>query len=170
MYFIIILFAFFFIILPQIKNGFTFIGISALSLLVIFSVKYTKRSNSSKNLSYIFLVQDIILLIIGSLSTYYLSKHIGSITAAGFVGFLSFLIGRTYPKLLFAQFPIFCGSFVGMTNYQFFNDLDIFLASIIAGVIYINVKNHFLGFGGKLGAIAFSGVMIILVLKGFLYG
>lgn len=86
------------------------------------------------------------------------------------VGFTAFLLGKLNKRLLFAQFPIFCGSFVGMTSPVFFTgSLELLLASIIAAILYIYVKNHFIGFGGKLGSIAFVAVLIIILLKMVVY-
>jgi len=60
---------------------------------------------------------------------------------------------------------IYCGTFVGMTTSTIANGYQfIILSSIIAGVLYWLSKNTFVGFGGKLGTVAFGGVTFAFLL------
>lgn len=171
MYLLIISCSFLFLILPQFINSLSIFGLFSTILMFIFTLYYIKSSQQIKNKINTFMYLDILLVTFGGISTFYISFYTGHVIAAGIIGFTSFLIGKLHPKLIFIQFPIFCGSFVGMTTPLFFTSFwQISIASIIAGFLYIFLKNHFLGYGGKLGSIAFTAVFIILVIKGVLNG
>ncbi|ADR18291.1 hypothetical protein [Calditerrivibrio nitroreducens] len=170
MYLIILLFSLLFLFLPQLHTGFNFLGITSIATLLIFIYDYIKSAEDKKRNPHPLLMLDLMLVITGGIITFYLAKITGAALASGLVGFTAFLMGRLYKQLLFAQFPIFCGSFVGMTSPVFFTGFtELLLASLIAAILYIYVKNHFIGFGGKLGSIAFTSVLIIILLKMVVY-
>ena len=80
---------------------------------------------------------------------------LGAIVAAGLTAFVASLIVPSHGV------PIYCGAFIGMTSARLFIGYsDLILASAIAGTIYIFTQRSFLGFGGKLGTIAFAGTFI----------
>lgn len=55
----------------------------------------------------------------------------------------------------------YCGTFVGMTNQNIATDyMFITLASAITGLLLIGTKDMFQGVGGKLGSLAFVGVVL----------
>ena len=115
--------------------------------------------------------QDDLIVIpqvfLGAVITYGIQYflEINMILAAGIVGFISTLMEskNKYIKSL----PIYCGVFVGMTSPQ--NNYDFYLITVMglfAGIIYYISKNFYIGIGGKLGTIAFTSVMIgILIIK-----
>lgn len=171
MHLFIILFSFVYIILPQIINNNSLFGLLAIILSIYFTVYYSKSHKYIKDQIKPIMLSDLLLVVLGGVSTFYLSFLTGPVLAAGIIGFTSFLIGKFHSKLIFIQFPIFCGSFVGMTTPLFFTAFwQITLASILAGIIYIFLKNHFLGYGGKLGSIAFTAVLILLFIKRIISG
>jgi len=170
MYLIILLFSLLFLFLPQLQTGFNFLGITSIVALSMFIFDYIKSAKDKKSDFHPLLIVDIMFVMIGAIITFYLARITGAVLASGMVGFTAFLLGKLNKRLLFAQFPIFCGSFVGMTSPVFFTgSLELLLASIIAAILYIYVKNHFIGFGGKLGSIAFVAVLIIILLKMVVY-
>lgn len=109
------------------------------------------------------------LVLVGGISTYYLSieMKLGAIIAASLIGFLASFIPSFIKSPLSKSAPaaIYCGSFVGMCspmiapNYTF-----VALASLFSGGVFLLVKNDLNGIGGKLGTIAFSGVILLTLL------
>lgn len=100
----------------------------------------------------------IVSLMLGALSAYSLSVYsgLGAVVAAGLVGVIGGSMIEKY------SVPIYCGAFVGMISPEVFHDLyHVFLAALIAGIVYVMGENVFSGFGGKLGATAFAGWMIL---------
>ncbi|MBL3655179.1 hypothetical protein [Fulvivirga sediminis] len=106
----------------------------------------------------------------GAVLTFFLSSglHMNSVVSVGLVGLAaSFVPKFTGDNLLSQQIPaaIYCGAFVGMTSpdiahgYQF-----ILLAATTAGVLLILSKNVFHGYGGKLGTMAFGGVVLVAII------
>ncbi len=103
---------------------------------------------------------------VGAITGYYINNnlHLGPVMAAGIVGtagsFLPVLYKRsTYLK----QLPpaIYCGAFIGMSSLKVANGfLFVFAASFFAGVLLVSSKSLFHGMGGKLGLIAFTGVVL----------
>ena len=57
---------------------------------------------------------------------------------------------------------VFAGSFVGMTSVSLGTFPMVFFAGLICGVLYILMLPFFDGYGGKLGAIAFVSLTIVL--------
>ncbi|MBL7558942.1 hypothetical protein JAO71_03915 [Olleya sp. YSTF-M6] len=90
---------------------------------------------------------------------------LGSVLAAGIVGFLaSFLPALNSQSNYLKQLPtvIYCGAFVGMSSVQITPSMGFVIAAgVITGLLYMPSKNLFLGIGGKLGALAFAGVIIV---------
>ena len=91
---------------------------------------------------------------LGAISTYIINIDVGlgAVTASGLVGVISALVAPAYGV------PLYCGSFVGMTSAQFLLDhVELGIAGLIAGAIYVITTGVYDGFGGKLGTIAFAG-------------
>lgn len=154
-------------LLPQLKFGISIIGLSYLLIFILSTYIFFKKNKNIKTTLNIYSFYEILSTIFGAVSTFFLSRYLGAITSSGIVGFTGYLISISNKKLFFIQFSMFCGSFVGMTgSFYIKNYYELIISSLIAGVIYIFIKNHFLGFGGKLGAIAFSAVLIIIFLTG----
>ena len=60
---------------------------------------------------------------------------------------------------------IYCGAFLSMSCLEKISHIGFVLAAgILAGIFLMLSKNLYLGFGGKLGTIAFEGVVIVSVL------
>ncbi|MGM0641030.1 MAG: hypothetical protein ACQESN_06380 [Thermotogota bacterium] len=102
--------------------------------------------------------RDIFYVFLGGLLAYIFNIYLGqgAIIAASLVGILGFGFKPKY------SIQLYTGAFVGMVSPEVYHDFyHIILASIIAGIIFALGKNIFDGFGGKLGATAFSSWIII---------
>ena len=102
----------------------------------------------------------------GAVFCYFLSiyANLGSVLAAGITGTLaSFLplINKKSDYLQKLPATIYCGSFVGMSSIAIAPSISfVILAGILASILFILSKNLFVGIGGKLGTIAFGGVVM----------
>lgn len=136
---------------------------SILILLLAIGILSSKKKTMNAPATIPFLV------VLGGVSTYYLNVtlELGAVIAASTVGLLASFVpdifNKEWAKLVPA--PVYTGAFVGMSsifvspNYTF-----ILLSSMMAGGIYMIVKNDLNGYGGKLGSIAFSGVALLTLL------
>jgi hypothetical protein len=98
-----------------------------------------------------------------ALLTFWLSQSlgIGSVLASAAIGLAGSVL---LPKL---STEIFTGSFVGMYSKGVAPQLSwILLAGLIAGLIYHASRYVLVGFGGKLGTIAFAGVILATLIAG----
>ncbi len=109
-----------------------------------------------------------VALLCGSWLTYFLatSASVNSVLAASVVG----VLGAYVPELLRIKHakdyaaPIYCGTFVGMSSSLVFpNAYWLIFASAVSALLCVISKNVYLGVGGKLGAMAFMGVTIVLL-------
>jgi hypothetical protein len=95
--------------------------------------------------------------VVGAWATYEFnhSLALGAVVASAIVG----LIGAAvFPRHAAA---IYCGSFVGMASSSFLMGFhDLMVAALIAGLLFSISEDVLGGFGGKLGTIAFCGVLI----------
>lgn len=121
---------------------------------------------------------DLLLVLFTSLGaavTYWLNieLNLGAVLSAGITGLLSsFLpyINRKSDILRELPVAIYCGSFAGMTapfiakGYSF-----IILAGLFSGLLLIFSKETLQGYGGKLGTIAFGGVLLMSVIAFLIY-
>lgn len=108
-------------------------------------------------------VMDFITLVFAALFAFVISHDLGlgPVTASALVGIIGAI---ALPKYAVA---IFCGSFVGMISHQLaLGYIDVILSGAIAGIVYVLSKEVFSGFGGKLGTIAFSGCVLMALVKG----
>lgn len=108
---------------------------------------------------------------IGAIVCYSLTIYGGfdNVLSAGITGLLgSFLPAIKKQSIYLKKLPpaIYCGAFVGMSNVNVMPlNYSIVFAGLFAGLFYLLFKNLFLGFGGRLGTIAFIGVMITLLIR-----
>lgn len=89
--------------------------------------------------------------------------HLGPVVASAGIGFIvSYftLFKSSFLKTL--PVPIYCGTFVGMCSSFLAEDyFFVAYAGLVAGVIYILTRDTLNGIGGKLGTIAFGGVVVV---------
>jgi hypothetical protein len=100
--------------------------------------------------------KNLIYLALGSLSTYFLHVYLPfhPVLASSIIGYMGSKFFRKH------QVVIYCGSFVGMASSEAMGGFfPLLLATLIAVVLFNLSKDVFVGFGGKLGAIAFAGTL-----------
>lgn len=104
--------------------------------------------------------------LVGTLCTYYLYEAHGlsPVLSSCLVGFVfSFL-----PKYKNIEVPpiVYCGSFAGMCSSSVINNYyELCFISMIGGAFYLLTADHFKGYGGKLGATAFTSVAVFLIAR-----
>lgn len=99
-------------------------------------------------------VYEFLAVVVGGIVTYYLSINLslGEVVASALVGIIAHMILPEYGA------AAYCGSFVGMSsNMLLFNNYEVALASVVAGVVFVLTTKVFAGVGGKLGTIALIG-------------
>ena len=107
----------------------------------------------------------VIWVPIGAVLCYLLNVNagLGSILSMGIVGTLaSFAPSLNKKSNYLKEIPvsIYCGAFVGMSSVATSPSIGFVLAAgTLAGLFFMISKNLFLGVGGKLGTMAFAGVI-----------
>lgn len=102
----------------------------------------------------------------GALSSFYLNHFLalGPVLSAALVGSIgSFLPLLNHKSHYLRQLPaaIYCGAFIGMSSTGVAPGISFILtASFFTALLLIVSKNLFAGVGGKLGTLAFAGVVI----------
>ena len=103
---------------------------------------------------------------IGAVASFYLNHflHFGPVISAAAVGSTaSFIPGFNKRSHYLKQLPaaIYCGAFIGMSSTGVAPGISFVLtASFFTAILLILSKNLFAGVGGKLGTMAFAGVVI----------
>lgn len=103
---------------------------------------------------------------VGALTTYFLNHQLGfgPVLAAALVGVAASFIPNINKASVYLQgLPtvIYCGAFIGMSGLHVANGYAFVLtASFFTGIFLMVSKSVLQGVGGKLGALAFSGVVI----------
>ncbi len=111
---------------------------------------------------------------LGSMATYYISIDLayGPVIGAAFVGLISSALPLIYKEnktFSLLPFPIYCGSFVGMSaTFILMNIFTVGLAGFVAGLLYVGTQNMLIGIGGRLGTIAFMSVILIFLLSKYI--
>lgn len=107
-------------------------------------------------------LEDFFAVVVPAYITYFLSYDLGlgAVTASALIGILGAVL---LPK---AAVPIFSGSFVGMIAVQVAAvPVNVWIAGIFAGLLFVLGKEVLNGFGGKLGTIAFGGCVLMAALR-----
>ena len=108
---------------------------------------------------------------VGAVMCYALNSYVGlgSVLSAGIVGTVASCLPEINRKSAYLKkMPpaIYCGAFIGMSSMAVAPSIGFVLAaSALSGVIYILSKNLFLGMGGKLGTMAFGGVILVSLIN-----
>ena len=137
--------------------------VSCMVLFLVLAYRKRERLHLPSNSTFNF--GTVPLLLIGTFITV-LSQALGlnSVLSAGLTGF----IGSLTPHLPFKNVKtwpaaIYCGAFVGMTSMDLGYGL-LALAALLASLFYVFTQNWFHGIGGKLGTIAFMGVLYAYII------
>ncbi len=118
------------------------------------------------------LVADVAHVVLGTLAVQFAirSGGLSAVQAAPLVAAVAWLSGRLGvldPRVLPAS--IYCGAFAGMTaSYVLPTAGWVTLAGILAGILYSLAKHFWVGIGGKLGTIAFTGTVMTVLLAHWL--
>lgn len=134
-----------------------------LSILVLTTYLKGQIHHEDHAYEHIFVV---LWIPVGALSCFYLNHFLklGPVISATTVGSLaSFIPNFKKSSHYLQQLPaaIYCGAFIGMSSTGVApNFLFILTASFFTAVLLILSKNLFAGVGGKLGTLAFAGVVI----------
>lgn len=103
---------------------------------------------------------------VGAMSSFYLNHYLGlgSVMSASSIGTAgSFIPEIKKQSHYLKQVPavMYCGAFIGMSSTQVAPDIFFILAaSFFTAVLILVSKSLFSGVGGKLGTLAFTGVVI----------
>ena len=164
--------AFFLVRIIYDTKNYLVLGFSSAVLLFIL-ISYYKATHDTVPHNYkdLYLVLAVLL---GSLTTYAIHANttVSAVLASSGIGLLASYIPNINKKSHFLNTlpsPIYCGSFVGMSAIFVANSwLFVIYAGCIAGIFYMFAKNMLNGFGGKLGSIAFGGVICTQLLYYFI--
>lgn len=118
----------------------------------------------ANNLNWRKIALSALTSLIGALSTFLLSNHLhlGPLIASGLVGLLG---ARLFSEK--RQMQIYLGAFVGMSSALRFPHLALLLgAGALGGVLWELLDASWVGVGGRLGTLAATAVLIILLVSG----
>ena len=142
--------------------GVQLLMISSLVLLIFGYANASKLEVKHSKLETV--VQPFVVALAGLL-TYYLSVDVqlGPVIASAGVGFVaSYFVLFKSPFLKSLPVPIYCGTFVGMSsNWLVADYFFVMYPGLVAGLIYVLTRDAMHGIGGKLGTIAFGGVVVV---------
>lgn len=143
-----------------------YIIIAVCLLLIIVYKKFPLHHNE-----FSFDKKTLVLWIpIAAIITYVLNNHfeLGGVFSAGIVGTIGSYLTNIKPRSEYLKQmagPIYCGAFIGMTSLNFeYVYLMIITAGIFTAILFFATKSLFVGVGGKLGTLAFIGVLLSMLL------
>lgn len=105
---------------------------------------------------------DVIAGLIGALAVAAGIRLFGfsPVLAAALVGLAGGLVGTRWKAAGSLAAPLYCGSFAGMTSPLVLVGIEwVALAGLLAGVLFSMLRSSWDGVGGKLGLLAFVGVV-----------
>ncbi|MDM8543718.1 hypothetical protein QUF90_21805 [Desulfococcaceae bacterium HSG9] len=149
-------------------NPLAVILVIAVTFLITIAYMNSPKSKSNYHMENPFV---ILFVIFGAIATHYLNINLklGPVISVGLLGTLvSFapLLNKRSEFLKLVPTTVYCGYFVGMSASYVATDIRfIILAGFLTGVIFVFSQKIFNGFGGKLGTIAFGGVVFTLTLQ-----
>ncbi|GFD87922.1 hypothetical protein KUL152_01480 [Tenacibaculum sp. KUL152] len=89
------------------------------------------------------------------------------VVSAATVGLLGSFIPYTSRFKRHPQAAVYAGAFAGMCSQDIIQtQSEIITVSLVGAFIYTLLRNVFVGIGGKLGAIAFTAVASVVLVKG----
>jgi hypothetical protein len=141
----------------------TLLSIASASLLLAFGYRYLDLHHETHSYEDSSVVAWVT---VGAIICYLLNVYanLGGVLSAGLTGTIasfipSFRKKSEYLKQLPA--PIYCGAFIGMSSIIIASSIYfVIIAGVISGFIFMLSKSLFVGVGGKLGTVAFAGVVI----------
>lgn len=86
------------------------------------------------------------------------------VVSAATMGLVGSFVPTTTQFQHHPQAAMYAGAFAGMCSSDVINSpYELVVISLIGAAIYTLLKNHFIGIGGKLGAIAFVSVASVVL-------
>lgn len=161
------------IILENIQNPLIILLKLAILGLLFFAYSCIAKQKDQKINNSIVIILSVT---IGAILTYFINHDLklGPVIGAGSIGVIASFIPSIFPKsegLKVLPPAIYTGAFVGMSGGHVLNNMaTVALAGSFAGFIYILTQRSFGGFGGKLGTIAFGGVVFATIIIILLFG
>lgn len=136
-------------------------GKLVLSILVIISI-YANLKELKPSIKQLFLTS--LISVVGGVGTFVLANNLalGPVIASG-------LIGLAGARLLSEerQFQLYLGAFVGMTAaFHFTTIIPLIFASALGGIYWELLCESWQGVGGRLGTLAASAVLTLLLITG----
>ncbi len=127
-------------------------------ILLIYGLYHAFHIEKSEMKIIKFINLDALFIIFSVFSTYSIVHFfsISAVLASSFIGILGYFLFRKY------EVPIYCGSFAGMVSIALFNYYEVGILAILCAFIFLLTKPLFVGYGGKLGTIAFLSSLITL--------
>ncbi|MBN2367868.1 hypothetical protein JXC34_02540 [Candidatus Woesearchaeota archaeon] len=110
----------------------------------------------------------IIACALGAVATYFISVNLefGPVIGAGLTGMAAYYLCHFHKTALDLPPAAYCGAFVGMASpFVLPNLIFVSVSGLIAGVLYYLSHDAYSGVGGKLGTIAFSSVVVTVLIK-----
>jgi hypothetical protein len=107
--------------------------------------------------AYTEIIFEFLAVVIGGILAYVFSQDIGlgPVVAASLIAIIVYLVFPDYGV------PAYCGAFVGMTSeILLYDHLEVAIASLVSGIVFILARKIFTGLGGKLGSIALIGTTV----------
>ncbi len=104
----------------------------------------------------------------GCWATFFLQEYfgIGVVLASALVGLAGTIIPFPQKNKNSYQAIIYTASFAGMSSFELVENIfHIALVSIFGALIFIGLKNYFIGLGGKMGFTAFLSIIAFSLLK-----
>ncbi|MGJ8731935.1 hypothetical protein [Cellulophaga fucicola] len=150
------------------QNNYLIFGFLIIALVLLL-VTYKKTPVSAKNHTFEHFL-TVAFVFFGAIVTYILHTSFGfsTVLAASTVGLtISFVPNVIKNNAVVNTVPtaVYCGAFVGMTNASVAPDyVFIALASVFTGLLLVGSKDSFHGVGGKLGTLAFGGVVLAFLI------
>lgn len=97
----------------------------------------------------------------GSLLTFLFQKYgISAVVASCVVGLIGALVGQVI-RMPHVSLVVFTGSFVGMTSLSIGSISIVICGGALSGLVYSLTLHLFVGYGGRLGIIAFLSTLAI---------
>ncbi len=143
------------------------LGFGLLSVLVALAYRQHRSEEKSHAISDF---QDVAFVSLGGILTYaiHFNFEASAVIAAALVGTIAAFLPDIFQNSKSAKrlpTPVYCGAFVGMTAPDVASGFAfIILASLLTGLLFVGSKNILQGYGGKLGTLAFGGVVLSTML------
>jgi len=141
----------------------TLLSIASSSLFLAFGYRYLDLHHEAHLYEELSVVGWVT---IGAVICYLLNiyANFGGVLSAGLTGTIASFIPAIRKKSEYLKqvpAPIYCGAFIGMSSTSIASSIYfVIIAGLISGIIFMLSKSLFVGIGGKLGTVAFAGVVI----------